>query len=228
MTLHVRRPNLGGEYELGLQAASIAAPAGVYRDFAKRAFDLFVVILLALPVAIVVAVLALVISLDGASPFYRQVRYGRHGRNFTMWKLRSMVPDADAQLTAYLEEDRTARAEWDRDQKLTNDPRITWIGYIIRATSLDELPQLYNVWRGEMSIVGPRPIMESQLGLYRCSAYYTMRPGITGFWQVSARNEASFSQRANFDAFYHETMSFTTDLQIIWRTVGAVLRCTGR
>lgn len=143
-----------------------------------------------------------------------------------MWKLRSIVPNAEAQLQSYLDKNPEARAEWDRTQKLRFDPRITPIGRIIRKTSLDELPQLWNVLRGDMSLVGPRPMMVCQKPLYYVSAYYALRPGITGFWQTSVRNESSFAERARFDADYLRHLSLGTDISVLFKTVKVVLRGT--
>ena len=138
-----------------------------------------------------------------------------------------MVHNADASLEMHLAADPAARAEWDLTQKLKNDPRITRFGRILRKSSLDELPQLWNVFRGDMSLVGPRPMMPSQSSLYPGQAYYRLRPGITGMWQVSARNESSFAERAGFDADYDNTISFKTDMGLLWATVRVVLRGTG-
>jgi lipopolysaccharide/colanic/teichoic acid biosynthesis glycosyltransferase len=156
-----------------------------------------------------------------------QKRVGRNGRIFKMWKLRSMVPNADALLQSYLATNPAARAEWDRDQKLRHDPRITRIGHLIRKTSIDELPQLWNVFVGDMSLVGPRPMMPCQQEIYPGTAYYALRPGITGFWQTSARNESSFSERAGFDTDYLSKLSLLTDLKILMRTVRVVVHGTG-
>jgi lipopolysaccharide/colanic/teichoic acid biosynthesis glycosyltransferase len=199
-----------------------------YRNFIKRALDIVLVGLAAAVVLPIIAVFALIIFLtDGHAPFYCQERVGRNRRVFRMWKLRSMVIDADAALEAHLASDPAARAEWDRHQKLRKDPRITWIGRVIRKVSLDELPQLWNVVRGDMSLVGPRPIMTSQVHLYPGTAYYRLRPGLTGFWQVSSRNKSTFAERARFDRLYEMRLSFTTDLAVILRTVSVVLRGTG-
>ena len=181
----------------------------------------------ALPVLIILMVLAALISLDGGSPIYLQKRVGRSGRVFHMWKLRSMVMNADALLEQHLARDPALRREWNHTQKLRHDPRIPRIGRIIRKTSLDELPQLWNVLRGDMSLVGPRPMMVDQRALYPGTAYYAMRPGITGIWQTSVRNESSFSERAIFDARYFRELSFVTDLALIARTFRVVLRGTG-
>jgi lipopolysaccharide/colanic/teichoic acid biosynthesis glycosyltransferase len=198
-----------------------------YRAFFKRALDIFLVLLAAPSVIILVMTFAALIAMDGRSPIYMQERVGRNGRRFRMIKLRSMVPNADRLLEAYLADDPAARAEWDRDQKLRNDPRITKIGHIIRKTSIDELPQLWNVLRGDMSLVGPRPMMPCQRDIYPGTAYYALRPGITGFWQISVRNESSFAQRAEFDADYLRKLSFLTDTQVILKTVKVIIRGTG-
>jgi lipopolysaccharide/colanic/teichoic acid biosynthesis glycosyltransferase len=200
---------------------------GFYARAAKRMVDIAVVLMVSLPVLLTIGVLAIVVAMDGKSPFYFQDRVGRHGRVFRMWKLRSMVENADKALEAYLDSNPEARREWDLHQKLRHDPRITNIGRIIRASSLDELPQLWNVLRGDMSIVGPRPMMCSQQAIYPGSEYYAMRPGITGLWQVSARNETSFGERAEFDRAYFRQLSLRTDLRIMFQTVSVVVKATG-
>lgn len=199
-----------------------------YSQYAKRLLDLTLV-LLSLPAVLpVVLLLALAVFVqDGRMPFYRQRRVGRGGRIFTMWKLRSMVCDAEARLQAHLAEDRASREEWNSKQKLSNDPRITSIGRVLRSTSLDELPQLLNVLTGDMSLVGPRPMLPEQKSLYSGEAYYTLRPGITGTWQISERNASSFSSRAVFDNDYAERLSLTTDISILGATCGVVLKRTG-
>lgn len=200
----------------------------VYRLHAKRALDIAIVLLAAIPAALIILGAALMLILrEGGSPFYRQERIGLNGRVFGMWKLRTMVKGADLVLESYLSENPAARAEWDRHQKLKNDPRITRFGHFLRRSSLDELPQLWNVLTGDMSIVGPRPMMCNQRALYPGTEYYVMRPGITGFWQTSARNDSSFHERAGFDQAYYRSLSLRTDLQIIGRTFGVVLRGTG-
>ena len=200
---------------------------GLYRAFAKRAFDLLVVALIAFPTFIVVAVAAAFVALDGKSPFYTQKRVGRNGCEFSILKLRSMVVNADEILEDYLNQNPEARAEWDEKQKLRHDPRITRVGHLIRKTSLDELPQLWNVLNGDMSLVGPRPMMTCQKDLYPGQAYYDMRPGITGLWQVSERNDTSFKQRAFYDNQYHQELSLGADLSIMVKTVSVVLKATG-
>lgn len=198
-----------------------------YERIGKRALDVTLVLVAALPVALLVGVLALVIALDGRSPLFVQERVGRNGRIFRMWKLRSMVADAETRLEDCLCTSPQRRLEWDEHQKLREDPRVTRIGYLIRKTSLDELPQLWNVLRGEMSLVGPRPMLPSQRALYPGTAYYVLRPGISGYWQISERNKCSFADRAEHDTRYAREMSLGTDLRVIFCTMRVVLTGTG-
>lgn len=186
--------------------------------------------LLAAPLALLVgAIIAFLIRLDGGPALYSQRRIGLGGRPFDCLKFRSMVPDAEARLQQLLASSPPARAEWDRFQKLGEDPRITRLGKLIRAFSLDELPQLANVWRGDMSIVGPRPIMADQIALYGESFQYycLLRPGITGLWQIAGRNNCTFAERVNLDMEYARTWSVLNDLRIIVLTIPAVLARKG-
>jgi exopolysaccharide production protein ExoY len=201
--------------------------AGLYRVALKRVLDILAV-LAALPIVVpVIAGLAFVLALDGGNPFYFQSRVGRNGRHYRMWKLRSMVVGADAALEKHLASNPAARIEWNRDQKLKNDPRITRVGRFLRKASIDELPQLWNVLIGDMSLVGPRPMMPCQKELYPGKAYYRLRPGITGPWQVSRRNESTFADRARFDTDYEHDLSFRTDMGLLLATVRVVVRATG-
>lgn len=199
----------------------------IYSSVFKRFSDILIVMVSAPAVLVIVAILSLLIARDGASPFYAQDRVGKNGRIFRMWKLRSMVVDAEGKLESYLAANPVRRLEWDERQKLRHDPRITRIGHLIRKTSLDELPQLWNVLIGDMSIVGPRPMMPSQKAIYPGRAYYVLRPGITGFWQISARNESSFAERARFDTNYLNELSFWADIRVMICTVRVVLTGTG-
>lgn len=208
-------------------AASLQRGILSYCGGMKRGMDILAVILLLPAVLPLIAVMALLVAMDGSSPFYRQKRVGRNGRIFSMWKMRSMVVGADAALQRHLDANPEARAEWDLNQKLKRDPRITKVGRLLRKTSLDELPQLWNVARGDMSLVGPRPMMVDQQPLYPGKAYFRLRPGITGNWQVSKRHESEFSARAVYDAAYEDSLSLRTDLRILWQTVGVVLRAKG-
>lgn len=200
-----------------------------YRIGFKRLFDVAFTLCL-FPVALpIIALSAITVALcDGGNPFYRQMRVGRNGRVFSILKLRTMVRDAESRLQKHLRENPAAALEWQTSQKLRDDPRVTSVGRFLRKTSLDELPQLWNVLTGDMSLVGPRPMMVTQRHFYSGKAYYRLRPGITGNWQVSARNESEFASRVSFDNAYHDDLSLVTDLQILYRTIGVVLRATGR
>ncbi len=199
----------------------------LYRRYVKRPLDVFLVLLGSPIVVPVVFILALLVWKSGGQPFYSQQRVGRDGKQYRMWKLRSMVIDADQRLATYLEENEEARLEWETTQKLRHDPRVTPIGHFIRRSSLDELPQLWNVLKGDMSLIGPRPMMPCQEDMYQCDAYYVIRPGITGYWQTAGRNNTSFADRAWFDERYERDLSFGNDLGILVRTVGVVLKATG-
>nr|WP_269142380.1 sugar transferase [Mangrovicoccus algicola] len=193
----------------------------------KRVFDLAFVLCI-LPVILpVILLFAGLVALDGSNPFFIQRRVGKDGRVFSMIKLRSMVVDAESRLLEHLAADPEARREWERCQKLTSDPRITPVGRLIRKTSADELPQFLNVLFGQMSVVGPRPMLPSQREMYPGQAYYALKPGITGFWQIGDRHATSFADRARYDAAYYDRMSLRTDLGVILRTVQVVLRGTG-
>jgi len=200
----------------------------LYRRSVKRWLDVLFV-LAALPIILpVLLILAGALAIGGHSPFFRQERIGLGGRVFTLWKLRTMVPDAEARLAEHLARDEAARREWDAYQKLACDPRITSFGQFLRKSSLDELPQLWNVLVGDMSLVGPRPMLPEQQDLYPGTAYYALRPGLTGTWQISDRNQSTFAQRADFDSDYERNLSFVTDFRILLATVGVVLRATGK
>lgn len=200
---------------------------GIYRRHVKRLLDLVVIAASAPFVLPLVAGLAVIVACEGGHPFYSQTRIGRGGRQFRMWKLRTMVTDADQRMADYLETNPEARAEWDATQKLRNDPRVTRFGHFLRRSSLDELPQLWNVLRGDMSLVGPRPIMLDQRAIYPGTAYYALRPGLTGYWQTAGRNRTTFEARADYDTAYEADLSFLSDLRILMRTVTVVLRGTG-
>ncbi len=206
---------------------NMAPSFGIYRQGGKRILDVVLVLLSSPFIVVIVGLLAICVACQGGKPFYTQDRVGRNGRLYKIWKLRTMVADADSQLERHLNEDPAARAEWDSTQKLKKDPRITPIGQFLRKSSMDELPQLWNVLRGDMSLIGPRPMMPSQTNRYPGTAYYKMRPGISGSWQVSARNESHFAERASFDTAYHSKVTLGVDLGILAATVRVVLRATG-
>lgn len=227
MTTHLNDFSVSERAQSADRFSSKTRLAGLYKSVFKQVLDIAFVILAAPFVLPVVALMALLVARDGSSPFFVQRRVGRNGEVFNLLKMRTMIPDAEAKLEAYLNANPEARAEWDSTQKLKEDVRITKVGKFLRKSSLDELPQLWNVLRGDMSLVGPRPMMEDQKPLYPGSAYYALRPGITGLWQISDRNESTFAARAEFDADYFNSLSLKTDLSILARTVSVVLRCTG-
>ncbi|WP_172326887.1 sugar transferase [Mangrovicoccus sp. HB161399] len=198
-----------------------------YRTTFKRVCDIAFVVCI-LPVILpVILVFAILVGLDGHNPFFTQSRVGKDGRVFRMFKLRSMVVDAESRLLEHLSANPEARREWDEMQKLTRDPRITLVGRIIRKTSIDELPQFLNVLLGDMSVVGPRPMLPSQREMYPGKAYYLLMPGVTGFWQIGDRHATSFAERARYDADYYRKISFATDLMVILKTFRAICRGTG-
>ena len=206
--------------------ASLREPA---RRYSKRLFDIATAsLLLALLLPLLLAVTAL-ISRDGGKILFGHRRIGAQGRSFKCWKFRSMVPNAESVLREGLDNDPEARAEWERDFKLRNDPRITPVGRFLRSTSLDELPQLLNVLAGEMSLVGPRPIVADEVPRYGAAFhdYTRCRPGITGIWQVSGRNDTGYTQRVRLDQHYARNWSFAADLAVLLRTPIAVLRRSG-
>ena len=218
------------QIEMGLPtpiSETIYRPFFSYPTTGKRFLDLFLVIV-SLPIVVpVILLMALIVSLDGHAPFYTQKRLGLNGKVFRILKMRTMVHNADALLQDHLSKDPALAEEWETTQKLKNDVRITRIGRILRKTSLDELPQLINVLLGTMSLVGPRPMMVSQRVLYPGTSYFRLRPGITGFWQVSDRNDCSFRDRAKYDTEYEQSVSFGTDLLVLYRTISVVVRGTG-
>ncbi|SLN53064.1 Undecaprenyl phosphate N,N'-diacetylbacillosamine 1-phosphate transferase [Falsiruegeria litorea R37] len=199
-----------------------------YAQFGKRVLDISLIVLTAPIWMLVIGICAIALMMEGGNPFYRQSRLGRGGRTFQILKLRTMVMDADAQFERLMQTDPELRHEWETTQKLKNDPRITRVGGFLRKTSLDELPQLWNVFIGDMSLVGPRPMLPEQLPLYGPSgSYFSLRPGITGLWQVSARNEEVFSFRSRVDATYARSVSFWQDVVLLFKTIGVVARRTG-
>lgn len=191
----------------------------------KRAVDITAALMLAVGLAPLILMIITVISMEGGPILYRHRRIGRGGQIFECLKFRTMVPNAERILRDLLENDPVARAEWCRDHKLRYDPRITRVGHFLRRTSLDELPQLWNVLRGEMSLVGPRPIVREDALRYGrlLSAYLTARPGLTGLWQVTGGNDTDYRRRVVMDAYYAKNQSLLLDLRILLKTVRTVL-----
>ncbi|WP_156679500.1 sugar transferase [Sphingomonas profundi] len=185
--------------------------------------------LLAFLLPALVLLVALIVCVSFGWPFFAHERVGRDGRTFRCLKLRSMRPNAAEMLRHILETDPAAAREWESNRKLRDDPRIIPLGRFIRATSLDELPQLFNILRGEMSFVGPRPITSAELVRYGAGAshYLAVTPGLTGLWQVSGRSDIGYAERVALDVDYVETWSLYGDLKILLRTPRAVLAMAG-
>ncbi len=195
----------------------------------KRAFDIMGAAGALLFFAPLMLVISALLSLEGGPVFFAHKRIGFGGKSFGCLKFRSMIVDAEAKLEEYLAANPDARAQWRRERKLDNDPRITRLGKILRVTSLDELPQFINVLKGEMSLVGPRPITRDEAGYYgeKFTHYLACRPGITGAWQVSGRSDTSYNQRVDLDATYALGHSVMIDMDILFRTAKVVLERTG-
>ena len=205
-------------------------PKSAVGGHAKRVFDLVVTMIALVLMSPVMALIALIIrAQDGGPALYSQERVGLGGRMFRCLKFRSMVPDGDATLAAHLSANPAAAREWALNRKLRDDPRITPIGTFLRKTSLDELPQLFNVLRGEMSLVGPRPVVAAELARYDLAKvhYLRSRPGLTGLWQISGRSHTSYRQRIEFDRTYVNRWNFFWDISIIARTIPALLFRSG-
>jgi exopolysaccharide production protein ExoY len=204
---------------------------GVRLDWAaKRGLDITVAasaLFLLLPLLLLIALL--VFAGDGKPPIFRHMRLGRDGRRFGCLKFRSMVVDGEAVLAAHLADNPQARAEWAETHKLSHDPRITPIGQVLRTTSLDELPQLWNVLRGEMSLVGPRPIVPAEVARYgrAFATCFAVPPGVTGLWQVSGRSDTTYAERVALDLDYATRWSLRRDLAIMLQTIPAVLAQRG-
>lgn len=199
------------------------------RKILKRAFDIVGAIVLGLVFLPLIVLIVLFLRNDGGPVIFRHRRIGRDGRSFDCLKFRSMVPDADRKLREVLEQRPELKAEWLRDHKLRNDPRITAIGRFLRRTSFDELPQILNVLRGDMSLVGPRPIVREEVMRYgRClPLYLSAKPGITGLWQVTGRNDTDYRRRVVLDVYYVRKQSALLDLYILLKTTRVVLRGGG-
>jgi exopolysaccharide production protein ExoY len=193
----------------------------------KRALDIAITLLVLTLLAPLMALIAVAIRLCMGGPIiFRQERIGLNGSTFVCFKFRSMVRNADQILSDYLTANPNAAREWQETQKLRNDPRVGFFGNILRKSSLDELPQFFNVLRGEMSCIGPRPIISAELGRYGAHARtcFRARPGITGIWQTSGRNRLSYAERVALDHYYVNHWSFWLDMLLLLKTIPAVLR----
>ena len=204
--------------------APVATPTGA-AALPKRVLDVIGAVVLGLVFAPLIVAIVFLMRRGGGSVIYRHRRVGRGGRMFYCLKFRTMIPNADQVLRELLEANPELQAEWVRDHKLRNDPRVTGLGRFLRRTSLDELPQLLNVLRGEMSLVGPRPVIREELLRYGRSVdtYLAAKPGITGLWQVTGRNNTDYRRRVVLDTYYVRNQNLLLDLYILAKTTGVVL-----
>jgi Undecaprenyl-phosphate galactose phosphotransferase WbaP len=209
-------------------SAPVTTPTGA-AALCKRLLDVLGALLLGVVFAPLILVIVLLMHRSGGSVIYRHRRVGRGGRAFYCLKFRTMIPDADQVLRELLESDPELQAEWVQDHKLRNDPRVTRLGRFLRRTSLDELPQLLNVLHGEMSLVGPRPVVREELLRYGRSVdiYLAAKPGITGLWQVTGRNNTDYRRRVVLDTYYVRNQNLLLDLYILAKTTGVVLGGNG-
>ena len=197
-----------------------------YRDLAKRSFDIVFSLAVLILFSPIYLFLALLLAITSPGPiFYLQKRIGKNHRPFKCIKFRTMVTNADEVLQDMLARHPELRQEYADNFKLKNDPRITWIGKFLRVTSLDEFPQFLNVLKGEMSVVGPRPLVPDELFMYgrHIDKVLTIKPGITGIWQVSGRNDIPYERRVKIDVYYVNNRNILLDLWVIFKTVGVVL-----
>lgn len=199
--------------------------------FIKRIFDIIAGIIgsiLLIPLTIIIFVLSKILKEDGPI-FYEHYRLGKNGKHFKIYKYRTMVVDADEKLKKYLEEDDDAKKEFEKTQKLNGDPRITKLGKILRKTSIDEFPQFINVLKGDMSLIGPRPIVDREVPLFgdKMAIVHSVKPGITGYWATNGRSKTTYKQRVEMEAYYAENCSFKLDTKIFIKTIISVLKKDG-
>lgn len=201
-----------------------------YNRLVKRLFDIVLTTVGVICLSPVFLLLAVLIKLDSPGPvFFAHQRIGKQGKSFPCLKFRTMCVDADVKLQEYLAANPKARKEWEEEFKLKNDPRVTRIGHVLRRTSLDELPQLFNVLKGDMSLVGPRPIVTAEIPKYGeyIKDFESVLPGITGMWQVNGRSDTTYEERVQMDCWYVRNWSVWLDIMLLWKTVGAVLHHKG-
>ena len=225
-SLWVSTKDLGGMLGLEIRQRLLLPGPRLTKAILDRALTVLVGIL-TLPL---LALITLLVWCDSPGPiFYGHQRLGQNARPFTAWKFRSMVTNGEQALEQFLMANPDHRQEWEEERKLKWDPRVTRTGRFLRRTSLDELPQLWNVLRGEMSLVGPRPIVGDEIRYYADTfeLYKRVLPGITGLWQVSGRSDVTYGERVNLDAYYVRNWSVWLDVYILTKTIGAVLRGDG-
>lgn len=196
----------------------------------KYSFDFICTLIGTVIISPLLLLIATWIYFDSPGPvIFKHIRIGKNGKAFGCYKFRTMCMNADKKLAELLANDTAAKVEWERDFKLKDDPRVTKVGKFLRKTSLDELPQIFNVLKGEMSLVGPRPVVEEELEKYGeyLDDYLMVRPGITGMWQVNGRSDTTYEERVHMDSWYVRNWSIWIDIMLLWRTVKSVIKCEG-
>ena len=203
----------------------------IYR-LVKRLIDIIgglVGIILLVPITLCVYLARKILKEDDGPLFYEQLRYGKNGKKFRLYKFRSMCIDADKKLKEYLAGNEEARKEFEENQKLKDDPRITKIGNFLRKTSLDELPQMINILKGEMSFIGPRPVVDGEIEKYGANKnrFLSVKPGLTGYWQVNGRSNTTYAERIDMELYYVDNQSLWLDIKIFFKTFISVIKKEG-
>ena len=198
----------------------------------KRVIDIIaglVGTILLIPITIGIYIARKILKEDDGPIFYDQLRIGKNGKYFKLYKYRSMVIGADEILKEYLAENEEAKIEFEKNQKLRNDPRITKLGKFLRKTSLDEFPQFINILKGDMSLVGPRPIVDREVKLFgnKMKTVHSVRPGLTGYWAANGRSDTSYDERVDMEVYYAENFSLALDMKIIFKTIKSVIKKEG-
>lgn len=201
-------------------------------NFIKRTIDAIgalIGIIILIPATIIIYLARKILKEDKGPLFYEQLRYGKNGKVFRLYKFRSMCIGADKKLKEYLENNEEARKEFEKTHKLQNDPRITKIGNFLRKTSLDELPQMINILKGDMSFVGPRPVVEKEVEEYGTNKdkFLSVRPGLTGYWQVNGRSNTTYEERMKMELYYVDNCSLWLDIKIFFKTFITVFKKEG-
>ena len=200
--------------------------------FTKRIIDILgglIGLILLIPVTILIKIVRIIIKENDGPIFYSQMRIGKNDKKFKIYKYRSMIKDADKVLKKYLKENEEARKEFEEFQKLQDDPRITKFGKFLRKTSLDELPQMLNILKGDLSFVGPRPVVDGEIekyGIYK-NKFLSVKPGLTGYWQVNGRSDTTYSERIQMELYYVDNCSLWLDIKIFFKTFITVLKKEG-
>lgn len=206
---------------------------GIYIEkIIKRLFDIVIGLIgtiLLIPITICIYIARKILKEDNGPIFYDQLRIGKNGKYFKLYKYRSMIVGADEILKDYLENNEEAKIEFEKNQKLKNDPRITKLGNFLRMTSLDEFPQFINILKGDMSLVGPRPIVDREVKLFgdKMETVHSVRPGLTGYWAANGRSDTTYEKRVEMEAYYAEKFSLILDIKIILKTIKSVIKKEG-